>query len=207
MTLTWMTIYLLVDSILVSVYGKSTHRMEIRGMSDSKNCFKCGELKPLSMFYKHKQMKDGRVNKCKECNKADVSGNYRANIYHYKKYEKSRATLSHRVKARADYTKTDEGKAAGSKAKKAWRERNAVKNGASIIVGNAVRDGRLIKPDYCESCRNKPNRLHGHHDNYAFALQVRWLCPGCHTKWHKENGPGINGESTLNLSDGTLTNE
>jgi hypothetical protein len=157
-----------------------------------KECFKCGAEKPLSEFYKHSGMKDGHLNKCKCCNKSDVKRNYQDNIEHYKDYERGRASKPHRVEARARYAKTDGGKEAGNRGSRSWRERNPIKRMASTIVGNAVRGGRLAKPSTCEVCASEPSRLHGHHDDYAFPLIVRWLCPGCHSQWHKLNGEGSN---------------
>ena len=37
-------------------------------------------------FYKHPQMADGHLGKCKECNKEDVRQNYRARKPQYQKY-------------------------------------------------------------------------------------------------------------------------
>lgn len=55
-----------------------------------KKCFKCGIAKPLSEFYKHKGTKDGHLNKCKECTKADTSKYFKDNRERYREYDKLR---------------------------------------------------------------------------------------------------------------------
>jgi hypothetical protein len=141
---------------------------------DRKTCFKCGEVKSLSAFYKHPQMADGRVNKCKGCNKKDVRENRKDNIDYYRAYDRDRGNRQSR-----EY-------------RDAWEKNNPIKKAASTMVGNAVRDGKIAKPGLCECCGSEPKRLHGHHDDYAFPLTVRWMCPGCHSQWHKLNGEGSN---------------
>lgn len=55
-----------------------------------KKCFKCNLKKELKDFYKHPEMSDGHVNKCKECNKKDVRENLKKNKEHYRAYDKER---------------------------------------------------------------------------------------------------------------------
>lgn len=149
-----------------------------------KVCFKCGKSLPLSSFYKHPMMKDGRLNKCKECNKNDVRKNRAEKIDYYQEYDRQRSMRPDRVRMREEYQKTGQGKASVRRAKKKWTESNVVKRAAHIIVNNAVRDGKILKPEFCSVCGNKI-RLHGHHDDYAKPLEVRWLCSKCHTAWHR----------------------
>jgi len=162
-------------------------------MHDSKICFKCEQVKPLSNFYKHPKMADGRLNKCKECNKKDTKENRLKNIDYYLDYDKSRSNNPDRVQARNDYQKTSRGIIAGNKAKKQYIETNKIKHAVHIMLSNAVRVGNVIKNNICETCGIKHKRIHGHHDDYAHPLSVRWLCPKCHSAWHKENGSALNG--------------
>lgn len=155
-------------------------------MHDSKTCFKCNTHQPLSEFYKHKMMADGYLNKCKTCTKKDTKENIAKNHEYYREYDQNRAMLPHRVEARLKYQQTPEGKEALRKTKNKWEESNVIKRAAQTILGNAVRDGKIIKPLNCSEC-NKTGRIHGHHDDYAYPLSVRWLCPKCHTEWHKTN--------------------
>jgi hypothetical protein len=159
---------------------------------DQKKCFKCGEVKSLAEFYNHPKMADGRMGKCIECTKKDVRENRDRRADYYREYDRSRAMRPDRVAARCAYQSTPAGRHACRRAKKRWQESNAIKRAAQIQVGNAVRDGRLQKSKECEVC-GKAGRIHGHHDDYGFPLSVRWLCPGCHNRWHKEHGEARNG--------------
>ena len=161
-------------------------------MKTEKQCFKCGEVKPLSEFYKHPKMADGHVNKCKQCNKKDVRDNREKNIDYYRGYDRDRSMTPDRVEARKLYQQSEEGKEVIRKIRKRYIEKNPIKRAAHILVGNSVRDGRIFKSSKCECCGSTTKRLHGHHDDYARPLDVRWLCPPCHKRWHDENGEGAN---------------
>lgn len=149
-----------------------------------KLCFKCGEIKPLTEFYKHPQMADGRVNKCKECNKIDVHNNTKKNKEYYREYDQKRANLPHRAEARKIYQQTHPDVI--NRLRKKYIKNNPEKHAAHIAVGNAVRDGRLIKQP-CEACGTFEN-IHAHHDDYAKPLSVRWLCAKHHSEHHKNLG-------------------
>lgn len=55
-----------------------------------KRCFKCKQTKLLTEFYVHPQMGDGRLNKCKDCTRTDVTANRQANADYYREYDRQR---------------------------------------------------------------------------------------------------------------------
>lgn len=159
-----------------------------------KTCFKCHQIKPLDDFYRHSQMSDGRVNKCKECNKTDVKKNRASKVDYYKAYDAKRFQDDPRVKERhLIYMQTDAGKVSHRQSILKGRAKSPEKYHARNIVNNAVRDGILIKPSSCEMCKNDfiSRLIHGHHEDYNKPLEVMWLCPACHTQRHKERDKEI----------------
>lgn len=127
----------------------------------------------MDMFYKHPQMPDGRVNKCKECNKKDVRDNRNKNIDYYRSYDRERGSRQDK-----EYLKI-------------YRKGNPIKNRCRMLVNYALKVGQLIKQP-CEVCRSKSS-VHAHHDDYSKPLDIRWMCCICHNAWHKNNTP-INGD-------------
>ena len=55
-------------------------------------------------------------------------------------------------------------------------------------VSNALRDGRMSRPDCCSSC-GCSCRPEAHHCDYTKPLEVMWLCKSCHVAWHLINKP------------------
>ena len=162
-------------------------------MHNSKICFKCNEKKELTEFYKHKEMFDGHLNKCIECTKKAVHSYRDKNIDSIREYDKNRANNPNRIEARFNYSKTIEGKESMKNARIKWIESNGIKRSASNIVNKNIKNGSIIKSYICEICKIKDVLIHGHHDDYAYPLNVRWLCSKCHSEWHKINGSGLNG--------------
>ena len=136
--------------------------------SHSKKCFKCDVEKPMSEFYKHQQMGDGTLNKCKECAKNDVNTHRKNNIERIREYDRKRGNRQD-----SDYLRK-------------YRENNPEKYKATGMVHRAIRSGRL-KKKVCEVCGLDKN-IHAHHPDYSKPLDVVWLCCVCHNKEHPKTG-------------------
>lgn len=122
------------------------------------------------MFYKHSEMVDGHLNKCKLCTKKDCDRRYndpgaRARI---RKYEYERARDPERKAKTMVYQRNS-------------RANNPGKYRARVKVGNAKRDGK-IKQENCKVCGDPQTQAH--HTDYRRPLFVAWLCFKHHRELH-----------------------
>lgn len=150
-----------------------------------KVCRQCEVEHRVMDFYRHPLAADGFMAICKACHRANVRTNRLAKPEQHREYERGRANLPHRVELREAYAQSPEGRAAGSRAKRRYIERNPVKRAATVAVNNAIRDGRLARKP-CEVCGTVAK---AHHDDYSKPLDVRWLCTTHHAEWHRHNMP------------------
>lgn len=154
-----------------------------------KVCRECNATLPLSHYYKHPKMSDGRLGKCKECVKTRVRAHRAANIERIRERDRNRPGAAERskrsVKAnREKYRRDPEFKKRVKASKARWASKNARKRKAQIITGNAIRGGKLKRLP-CEVCRTTEN-VDAHHEDYRFPLDVRWLCRVHHMARHRE---------------------
>jgi hypothetical protein len=62
-----------------------------------------------------------------------------------------------------------------------------VREYARLQARRAVKRGLLVKPSACSACGTAlpAKRLHGHHPDYDYPLEVEWLCNTCHYAKHR----------------------
>ena len=147
-------------------------------------CKKCDTEKGASDFYA------GVPSRCKECHKAAIRHNRAENADYYREYDKMRFQRDeHRRLDNKARAQTEKGRAIAGASRKKWLAQNPEKRAAHVILGNAVRDGRVYKPKSCSRCNSVPPRrwLHAHHHDYAKPLDVEWICINCHADEHYPN--------------------
>lgn len=146
----------------------------------SKRCSTCKENKSVSEFHKNRATKDGYHSQCKICIKA------------YQQSEDGKATQR---KAHCRYRQTEKGKIhekqyQQSEIGKATYRRSVDKNHkrfpehrkAVSAVNNAIRAGKLPRPDSLKcSCGEQAEHYH-HHKGYEpeHWLDVVPVCVPCH---------------------------
>lgn len=122
------------------------------------HCYECGNLNNLFKNYVHIRS-DGTISigyLCSECNRL----------------------------RKLKYRKTPEGREKTYKAVYKSIKKYPKRQKARVIVSEALRTGKLVKPIKCEHCKLSLD-LYAHHHDYTKPLEIKWLCRSCHCLEHK----------------------
>lgn len=154
-----------------------------------KTCFKCHESKPLSDFYKHPEMADGYLGKCRACAKTDVRKRREVNLAYIQEYDRNRPNRLERSRKQNERLKALRKESPECRIRRAtlWEKNKKTRaekyHSAHYKTANAIRDGKLIK-QCCQQCQSS-GPIHAHHEDYSKPLDVVWLCKTCHYTYHK----------------------
>ncbi len=61
---------------------------------------------------------------------------------------------------------------------------NPEKHAARGKLYQAIKRGKVSRPNQCGRCRKRAKRIEGHHSDYTKPLEVQWVCPPCHAVVH-----------------------
>lgn len=137
---------------------------------ETKRCSMCKKKLPVNMFGKNKSRPDGMQSFCKPCMR-EYSHKYNIENRHKRKAYK------------LEYNRTHSAQNMEWEAR--YKEINPMEYKSRTALGNAIRDGKINRPQFCSKCGKKctPD---GHHPDYSRPLHVIWLCRSCHGRLHKK---------------------
>ena len=146
----------------------------IMGDSIMKKCCHCKKTKPFSKFFKNRSTKDGYQSWCKIC--------FYNSVKKYRRTEQGRATQER-------YRQKEKSKLKHCFYQKRYCQENKLKVQAHRAVTNAVKSGKLPRPDSlkCFYCPEQANQYH-HYLGYAKEhwLDVIALSELCHKSCHSK---------------------
>lgn len=153
-----------------------------------KKCFKCKKVKNIDEYYKHSEMRDGHLNKCKTCTKTDNKTSNGTQIRYCVLCSKRFQTTFMEVKRGGGNCCSRE----------CWYKhfRNIIKKGENSPTWKGDKVGRGIhqwvekmlgKPKYCEHCKRTDAKIYDwSNKSQKYRRDVSdWqrLCRGCHIKY------------------------
>lgn len=158
-------------------------------------CFGCSVQKNLDQFYAEVS-KRGHTKYCMDCLKKIKKEYYHKNYEKikesHKKYQPRKVVVNRILveKNREKYNKQNSDFYYNHREKliqyaREHRKLYPEKEKAHNITKNAIRSGRIIKPESCAIC-HKVCKVQAHHEDYSKPLEIIWLCRSCHGLVHRD---------------------
>jgi len=171
-------------------------------MTPDKWCYRCKKWLDESLFGRNRAKKDGLSTECRYCKKISDAESHRRNrkkrLANMAEYRQEH--LGELNKKAREYARSERGRENNNRATRAYYQRNRgkcltkcknrnitnpEKYKAEYQVGNAIKLGKLTRPELCQGCKNT-GRVEAHHRDYTKPFEVVWLCKKCHGKEHRK---------------------
>jgi len=146
-----------------------------------KECFKCNKVLPLSEYYRHPDMGDGHLGKCKSCAKKDSEDRRKLKEKDISWFLAERKRQRDKSKKYRELGKVPSlSKKAKSEICQRYNQKYPEKSKARNAVARALRSGKIHRHPCC-ICGAKAE---AHHEDYSKPLDVIWLCSRHHSEHH-----------------------
>ena len=160
----------------LNVWQKSELREYYAGLG-YKPCWSCGRVLAAGEFGKDSNRPGGLRVECRSCKNERQRPKCPHDVLAKRKYDRA-WRAENRESARASARRW--ARVAGTRTASVDCERRA----ARVALANAVRGGKIDRPDFCSRCGSEC-RPEGHHPDYKRPLDVEWLCTVCHGRKHQ----------------------
>ncbi len=177
-----------------------------------KTCPQCMTSQPFSAFYKHAQMADGHLKKCKTCTNLNTRAYYAQNSQRIRAARKDQNALPHNQQRNDAYNRQWSRANRDRRAKsaldayyrnpermKAYNRSRRETHPDLVKIYSRTHRVHVTPPSQCERCADSTRKLTRHHPDYAQPLLIQWLCRPCH--WEADQ------ERRRSESKGDPTNE
>jgi ribosomal protein S27AE len=156
----------------------------------AKTCTKCGLEKLLDAFQPNPNGRYGRKSTCRECNlkatrewRQTNRDKVRAQKRRFWTRHKDRLNEVRRDPAQREHQNALRREAYRQDPRRVLSQVDPVKRYARFRVWQAVNSGQLVRGD-CVFCG--ASNAQAHHEDYSKPLEVTWMCPRCHSAYHRE---------------------
>ena len=148
-------------------------------------CTKCDETKTPDNYSNHKRSKNGKRSTCRACckvakDKWDAENKAKIKAYSKMYYKENKPAI---VKKAQVWRKENRDKHCAQSMR--YKAKNGEKTYAHNTLNSAIRFGRVVRPESCETCGIKCV-ANGHHEDYSKPFDVVWLCGVCHSAVHAD---------------------
>ena len=169
--------------------SRPSHNVSGLELLGFKKCTKCNKWLPRSYYHTDRTSSTFIYSKCKSCTSLKMKAYNKTE--HAKQVRKVYKQSDQGKENDARYAHSERGRYLSAMRAREYRKQpmTAWKERLRRETKQLILQGLILHPGCCEECGVAADSatIHVHHLTYLRPDRVLFLCPQCHTAWHREN--------------------